>query len=222
MRAALEQSSSKRALALPGTVDVREGEWILAVFEFEVGGRATAAAGRVVVRGGQASVGFESRDWERLIEFATPWDTGAEAEEESPPSIPQDSSRQVEQSRILVVEDERISREMVTTFLLGVGLSVRAVASAEEGLEAIRTESFDLMVLDWTLPGMNGLDLCKRIRTFEAYQAIPILFLTANRSDESARQAFAAGADDYIFKPVPVLEFRARVLALLRRASVAS
>lgn len=211
MHATLETARAEHALALVDAGNTQEGDWVLAMFEIETGGRATAAAGRVISRSGRLMVSFEERDWQRLIDFATPRASIRAAETSARRTF---TPRAL---RTLVVEDERISREMVTTFLKNAGIDVVASGSAEEAWEILATERFDLLVLDWTLPGMSGLDLCKQVRSTPSLDSVPILFLTANRSDDGARQAFSSGADDYIHKPIQVHEFRARVSALASR-----
>lgn len=184
------------------------GEWAVALFEISTG-KATAAAGRVIQVGDDRYIEFERRDWERLASFTSPSDASIDP-------VPEPRVRQG--ARALVVEDERVSREMVASFLLGLGMVVRPTATAERASQWLDTEHFDLAVLDLALPGMGGLELCESIRRRgDAAQGLPILILTADGADETARRASKAGADDFITKPVPVLEFRARVLALLRR-----
>ena len=91
--------------------------------------------------------------------------------------------------------------------------------SAEEALDWLSKNPADLLVLDWGLPGMNGLELCQRLRKDEAHRALPILFLTGHSSSRDLVEAFAAGADDFVSKPFRAPELRARVLGLLRRVT---
>lgn len=215
MHNALSVAGARMALRVDDRAEAKAGEWCLALFEISTGKRATAAAGRVVRVGDELYMEFERRDWERMTEFARPW--SAEAPSGRMESSPPESTTRVG-ARALVVEDERVCREMVTSFLLGLGLVVRPSSDAERALGLLDAERFDLAVLDLALPGMDGLALCKAIRSRPApMQGLPVLILTADGSQQTAEQAFAAGADDFITKPVPVLEFRARVLALLRR-----
>ncbi len=214
MRDALSEAAQDMALAMDASTQANVGEWVLAVFEVATGKRATAAAGRVVRGMRGPCIEFELRDWDRLVEFATPWQSASEATTETA----RVTESAAHGARALVVEDERVSREMVTTFLLGLGLVARPTATAERALELLDRESFDLAVLDLALPGMDGLALCRAIRQrTDPVKSLPVLILTADGSEDSAKRSFDAGADDFITKPVPVLEFRARILALLQR-----
>ena len=120
---------------------------------------------------------------------------------------------------VLIVEDEQPLREGLIDLLRGKGYEV---ASCGDGLDAARaatSEAFDLIVLDLTLPSLDGLDVCRRIRT--ARPAVPILMLTARGSEPEKVTGLDAGADDYLAKPFGARELLARVAALLRRASAA-
>jgi two-component system, OmpR family, phosphate regulon response regulator PhoB len=103
------------------------------------------------------------------------------------------------------------------------GFEVCSVGTAEEAFDHLLQSRVDLLVLDWNLPGMTGLELCKRLRQEpSALAQLPILFLTAHSSSQDVSQAFAAGADDFVTKPFRALELGTRVLGLLRRSSVAA
>jgi two-component system phosphate regulon response regulator PhoB len=80
----------------------------------------------------------------------------------------------------------------------------------------------DLVVLDWSLPGMSGVDLCRKLRKEARFGALPILFLTAHSTSDELITAFDAGADDFVSKPFRAPELKARVLGLLRRAQMPS
>jgi len=120
-------------------------------------------------------------------------------------------------SRILVVDDDPDIRDVVSAMLEAVGLVVTTRTSAEEALETVQREQFDLMVLDWNLPKMTGVELCRTIRR-EHGITLPVLFLTANASSQDMVEAFASGADDYVVKPFRAPELGARIFSLLRRA----
>ena len=99
------------------------------------------------------------------------------------------------------------------------GYEVDAVSRGDEADTRLRETAPDLIVLDWMLPGLSGIELCRRLRARPQTQALPIIMLTA-RGEESERvRGLATGADDYIVKPFSVPELLARVRALLRRAS---
>ncbi len=112
-------------------------------------------------------------------------------------------------ARVLLVDD---------AMLEAVGLIVEPATNAEEALERAHQKHFDLLVLDWSLPGMTGLDLCRKIRAEPALSTTPVLFLTAHSSSKDIVDAFASGADDYVAKPFRAPELGARIFGLLRRA----
>ncbi len=123
-------------------------------------------------------------------------------------------------ARVLLVDDDADIREVVGAMLEAVGLVVEPAVSAEAALERVRETHFDLLVLDWSLPGMTGLELCRRIRAEAQLSALPVLFLTAHNSSKDIVDAFASGADDYVSKPFRAPELGARIFGLLRRARV--
>jgi two-component system phosphate regulon response regulator PhoB len=95
---------------------------------------------------------------------------------------------------------------------------VESAASGEEAFERVRSEPYDLVVLDWNLPGMTGIELCRLIRKDPALYGLPVLFLTAQALSRDIVEAFANGADDYVVKPFRAPELGARIFGLLRRA----
>ncbi|MBK8984947.1 MAG: response regulator transcription factor [Chloroflexi bacterium] len=118
-------------------------------------------------------------------------------------------------ARILVVEDEDRIRQFLQRGLTFEGYRVDAAADGQTGLELARENPPDLVLLDLMLPGMNGLEVCRRIR---AASEVPILMLTAKETIEDRVVGLDAGADDYLVKPFAFDELVARVRALLRRA----
>jgi two-component system phosphate regulon response regulator PhoB len=119
---------------------------------------------------------------------------------------------------ILVVEDEAALAELIRYNLAAGGLRATIAGSGEEAELLVAEEAFDLVVLDWMLPGMSGLEFCRRLRKREGTATIPILMLTARGEEADRVRGLSIGADDYVVKPFSVPEILARVKALLRRA----
>ena len=116
--------------------------------------------------------------------------------------------------RVLVVDDEKPLARMIATYLTRAGYDVATAHTGPDAVEAARSRSFDVVVLDLGLPGLDGIEVCRRIRGFsECY----VLMLTARGDEEDKLAGLAAGADDYITKPFSVRELVARVAAVLRR-----
>ena len=122
-------------------------------------------------------------------------------------------------AHILIVEDEEPLALLLRYNLEAEGYAVETIARGDDADTRLREHSPDLVVLDWMLPGLSGIELCRRLRARPESKALPIIMLTA-RGEESERvRGLATGADDYIVKPFSVPELIARVRALLRRAS---
>ena len=120
--------------------------------------------------------------------------------------------------RILIVEDEEALTLLLRYNLEAEGYAVDTAARGDEADLLLKERSPDLVILDWMLPGLSGIELCRRLRTRPETKRLPIIMLTA-RGEESERvRGLATGADDYIVKPFSVPELSARVRALLRRA----
>jgi len=117
-------------------------------------------------------------------------------------------------TRVLVVEDEESIADAVAYTLRGEGYDVDALADGTAALEAARSETYDVLVLDILLPGLSGLDVCRRLR---AESDVPILMLTARTAEVDRVVGLEAGADDYIAKPFSMPELVSRVRAILRR-----
>lgn len=121
--------------------------------------------------------------------------------------------------RILIVEDEEPLTLLLRYNLEAEGYAVDTAARGDDAELMLREEIPDLVLLDWMLPGLSGIELCRRLRQRADTQRLPVIMLTA-RGEESERvRGLATGADDYIVKPFSVPELLARVRALLRRAS---
>ena len=118
--------------------------------------------------------------------------------------------------RVLMIEDDPEVAEIVTARLRMEGFGVTAVPSAEEGLEELRADTYDLVLLDLGLPGMSGHDACRVIRE-QRGDDVPIIFLSGTSTVEDRLAGFAAGADDYVAKPVDYRELVMRVRAVTRR-----
>lgn len=118
--------------------------------------------------------------------------------------------------RILVVEDEEAIRAGLMDVLVFHGYQVDSAATGPEGLQKAQTGKFDLILLDIMLPGMDGYEICDRIRTEDRDQAI--IMLTAKTSDEEIIEGLKLGADDYVSKPFSIQQLVLRIEAVLRRS----
>jgi len=119
---------------------------------------------------------------------------------------------------ILIVEDEPEIRELLNFALTRAGFDVAEAESGEKALQYLNQRLPDLMVVDWMLPGMSGVELAKRIRKDELAGAMPLLMLTARTDESDLLKSFAHGIDDYMSKPFSPKELIVRIKALLRRA----
>jgi two-component system phosphate regulon response regulator PhoB len=119
---------------------------------------------------------------------------------------------------ILVVEDEPAIADLISYNLEHEGFRVTVAAGAEDAELLIAENGFDLIVLDWMLPGVSGLELCRRLRRRPATQTVPVIMLTARGEEADRVRGLGTGADDYVVKPFSTPELLARVKALLRRA----
>jgi two-component system phosphate regulon response regulator PhoB len=141
---------------------------------------------------------------------------GQQASEARTPSRP--GSAPAAAPRILVVEDEAALSLLLTYNLEAEGFAVERVERGDEAELRLVESPPDLVILDWMLPGVSGLEICRRMRAREGTRTLPVIMLTA-RGDESERvRGLTIGADDYIVKPFSVPELMARVRALLRRS----
>jgi DNA-binding response OmpR family regulator len=121
--------------------------------------------------------------------------------------------------RALIVEDESSIREIVRLHLSLAGFDTVEVSDGHAALHRLRTERFDLVVLDVMLPGVDGVTLCRALRSGGPNQRAGVLMLTARDTEPEKVIGLESGADDYLTKPFGVREFMARVTAVLRRAS---
>jgi len=202
---------------------VDDGEWVLAIVE--LGSRATAAAARAARHGDRVALVFEPRDWNKLRALLTAGDDEPPSTDVSP-KVPRRRTRPPAvrkfdaegDARLLLVDDDIEVSEVLTAMLEAVGLTIEAVRTGEDALEKLGGGGFDLVVLDWTLPGISGIELCRALRA--RWDRLPVLFLTANAAPNDIVEAFACGADDYVVKPFRAPELGARIFGLLRRAKV--
>lgn len=118
-------------------------------------------------------------------------------------------------AKILIVEDDLDLAQLIAQALRADNHQVETVGDGQEGWERLNTYGYDLIVLDWNLPQMTGLDVCRRFRA--AGGQLSILLLTGRHKVEEKETGLDAGADDYLTKPFSVRELAARVRALLRR-----
>ncbi len=121
--------------------------------------------------------------------------------------------------RILVVEDEPAIAALLAYNLEAEGYAVACVERGDDAELALTEAPPDLLLLDWMLPGVSGLELCRRLRARPATKDMPIIMLTARGEEAERVRGLSVGADDYVVKPFSVPELLARVRALLRRAS---
>ena len=121
--------------------------------------------------------------------------------------------------RIMIVEDDPSIALMLAYNLEAAGFAVERIERGDEAETRIAEEPPDLLVLDWMLPGVSGLEICRRLRAREATKSLPVIMLTARGEEKERVRGLSVGADDYVVKPFSVPEFMARVQALLRRAS---
>jgi two-component system phosphate regulon response regulator PhoB len=121
-------------------------------------------------------------------------------------------------ARVLIVEDEEALSLLLRYNLESEGYEVEVCDRGDDADTRLRESVPDLLVLDWMLPGLSGIELCRRLRTRPETERLPIIMLTA-RGEESERiRGLATGADDYVVKPFSTPELMARVRAMLRRA----
>lgn len=120
-------------------------------------------------------------------------------------------------ANILLVEDEPGIQELLKLNLGLAGHQVTAVDDAEAALQILNAMLPDVILLDWMLPGMSGIDLCRRLRADKRYQPVPIIMLTARGEEHDKVSALDTGADDYMTKPFSPRELISRIRAVLRR-----
>jgi two-component system phosphate regulon response regulator PhoB len=123
--------------------------------------------------------------------------------------------------RVMIVEDEEPLSLMLRYNLEAEGYAVDTVERGDEAETRLRENVPDLVLLDWMLPGISGIELCRRLRSREATRSLPIIMLTARGDEQERVRGLATGADDCVVKPFSVPELMARVRAILRRSKPA-
>ena len=121
-------------------------------------------------------------------------------------------------TQILIVEDESAVRELLAATLLGAGYDVVEAVDAPEAQESVAAQNPSLILLDWMLPGMSGLEFAKWLKQDEQLSDIPVIMLTARDEENYKVLGLEAGIDDYVTKPFSTRELLARIKAVLRRS----
>jgi len=124
----------------------------------------------------------------------------------------------VADTQILVVEDEDAVRELITVTLEGAGFRVMEAADAEQAQRLLGDSLPALILLDWMLPGMNGLEFTRWLKRDDGLRELPIIMLTARGEEANKVQGLEAGVDDYVTKPFSTRELLARIKAVMRRS----
>lgn len=128
----------------------------------------------------------------------------------------------VQQPVVLVVEDETAQREVLAYNLEAEGFRVAKAENGEDALLMVREEKPDILILDWMLPRVSGIEVCRRLKTKTETRGIPIIMLSARSEEIDRVRGLETGADDYVVKPYSVIELMARVRTQLRRSRPSS
>lgn len=215
----LEAGGDEQDMEIPfacsGERALTDGEWVLA--SFAIGDETLSIAACSVDRGAGLRLAFEERDWQKLWHFAN-----RQGPPSIPPSIPPppSSSEVVTPSgaEVMIIDDDVETREVIKSLLEQAGYTVTCVSSAELAFDSLRDTNADLILLEWALPGISGLDFCRRVRRDRRFFSLPLVFLSTRSGSEDLVKAFEAGADDYVTKPFRAAELMARLMGLLRRS----
>lgn len=127
-----------------------------------------------------------------------------------------------EQPTVLIVEDEPAQREVLAYNLEAEGFRVARAGTGDEALMLVDEVAPDLVVLDWMLPSVSGIEICRQLKTRAETRGLPIIMLSARAEEVDRVRGLETGADDYVVKPYSVVELMARVRALLRRTRPAA
>lgn len=125
--------------------------------------------------------------------------------------MPSDNSSGLDLKRVLIVDDDAVCRMTTRVFLERYGLTCLLAASGEEALEVVGNGQADIVLLDYYMDGLSGIETCQRIRQDEAHGSLPVIFVTSSSDTETIVSAFGAGASDYITKPFHPEEAIARI-----------
>ncbi len=120
--------------------------------------------------------------------------------------------------KVLLIEDEPSQRALLAYNLQAEGFEVVEAGDGEEGLLLVEEEAPDLILLDWMLPGLSGIEVCRRLKTRTETRALPVIMLSARSEEVDRVRGLETGADDYMVKPYSLAELMARVRAHLRRS----
>ncbi|QPH55325.1 phosphate regulon transcriptional regulator PhoB [Pontivivens ytuae] len=122
-------------------------------------------------------------------------------------------------AKVLVVEDEEALSELLKYNLVKEGFTVAVASEGDEALVAVEEDAPDIIILDWMLPNVSGVEICRQLRARQQTKDIPIIMLTARGEEEDRVRGLEIGADDYMTKPFSMSELVARMRAVLRRTS---
>lgn len=123
----------------------------------------------------------------------------------------------VDRPSVLIVEDEPAQREVLGYNFESEGFSVTKAENGDDALMFVDEDAPDIIVLDWMLPGVSGIEICRRLKSRAETRGIPIIMLSARSEDVDRVRGLETGADDYVVKPYSVIELMARVRTQLRR-----
>ncbi len=127
-----------------------------------------------------------------------------------------------DQPTVLVVEDEPAQREVLAYNLEAEGFAVSRAETGDEALLLVAEDTPDIIVLDWMLPGVSGIEVCRQVKSKPETRTIPIIMLSARSEEVDRVRGLETGADDYVIKPYSVIELMARVRSQLRRTRPAT
>ena len=128
----------------------------------------------------------------------------------------------MDQPTVLVVEDEPAQREVLAYNLEAEGFAVNRAETGDEALLLVAEDTPDIIVLDWMLPGVSGIEVCRQVKSKAETRGIPVIMLSARSEEVDRVRGLETGADDYVIKPYSVIELMARVRSQLRRTRPAA